>query len=162
MVTRTRTILLVAACASLALCGAASAQDGVLRITGAVAHPMTLTRDEIAGMPHQTVTASAHDQSGRFDGVPLIDLLKRAGVPTGEAIRGAELAKTVFVVGADGYRAVFALAELDAAFTDRVVLLADKRDGAALPENARPYQLIVPGEKRPARWVRQVVSIEIR
>ena len=110
----------------------------------------------------RAVTASAHDQSGRFDGVPLIDLLKRAGVPTGEAIRGAELAKTVFVVGADGYRVVFALAELDAAFTDRIVLLADKRDGAALPDNARPYQLIVPGEKRPARWVRQVVSIEVR
>jgi DMSO/TMAO reductase YedYZ molybdopterin-dependent catalytic subunit len=152
----------MAACTILVACTVASAQDGSVRITGAVARPLTLTRDEIAGLPHQTVTASAHDQSGRFEGVALVDLLKRAGVPTGEAIRGAELAKSVFVIGADGYRAVFALAELDSAFTDRIVLLADKRDGAALADNARPYQLIVPGEKRPARWVRQVVSIEVR
>jgi DMSO/TMAO reductase YedYZ molybdopterin-dependent catalytic subunit len=91
----------------------------------------------------------------------LIDLLKRSGVPTGEAIRGRELAKYVVVTGADGYRVVFALADLDSAFTDRTVLLADSRNGAALPDNALPFQLIVAGEKRPARWVRQVVSIEV-
>ena len=112
-------------------------------------------------MPHQTVTASAHDRSDRYDGVPVIELLKRAGAPDGEAIRGPELAKYVVVTGADGYRAVFVLAELAAAFSDRVILLADRRDGGELPENALPYQVIVPGEKRPARWVRQVVSIEV-
>ena len=124
-------------------------------------HPFTVTREKIANMPHQTVTASAHDRSDRYDGVPVIELLKRAGAPDGEAIRGPELAKYVVVTGADGYRAVFALAELAAAFSDRVILLADRRDGGELPENALPYQVIVPGEKRPARWVRQVVSIEV-
>jgi DMSO/TMAO reductase YedYZ molybdopterin-dependent catalytic subunit len=152
--------VLLATCTSIALCGAIDAQDGMLRVTGAVPHPLTLSRDAITGLPHQSVTASSHDQSGRYDGVPVIELLRRAGVPTGDAIRADELAKCVVVTGADGYRVVFALAELDAAFTQRIVLLADKRDGAALPENALPYQLIVPGEARPARWVRQVVSIE--
>lgn len=153
--------LLLVAWASVALSGVVRAQDGVLRVTGTVPHALTLNRDEVANMPHQSVTASAQNQSGRFDGVPLIELLKRAGVPTGEAIRGPELAKCVVVTGADGYRVVFALAELDAAFTDRIVLLADKRNGATLPDDALPYQLIVPGEKRPSRWVRQVVSIEV-
>jgi len=32
------------------------------------------------------------------------------------------------VEAADGYRAVFALAEFDPDFTDRVILLADRRD----------------------------------
>jgi voltage-gated potassium channel Kch len=77
-------------------------------------------------MPHQTVTASAHDRSDRYDGVPVIELPKRAGAPDGEAIRGPELAKYVVVTGAAGYRAVFALAELAAAFSDRVILLADR------------------------------------
>jgi hypothetical protein len=71
------------------------------------------------------------------------------------------LTRYVVVTGADGYRVVFALAELDAAFTGRAVILADSRDGGALPPNAAPFQLIVPGEKRPARWVRQVVAIEV-
>jgi hypothetical protein len=92
------------ACTSVVLCGTGFAQDGALRISGAVAHPMTLTREEISTLPHQSVTTSAHDQSGRFDGVALIDLLKRAGVPTGEAIRGAvqrswKFTVTVMMIG---------------------------------------------------------------
>ena len=157
----TRRLVLIIS-AILALNGAVFGQIGAVRIGGAVPRPLILSQDEIASMPHQAVTASAHDQSGRYDGVPLIELLKRAGTPSGEAIRGPELAKSVVVSGADGYRVVFALAELDPAFTGRLVLLADRWNGNPLPDNALPYQVIVPGEMRPARWVRQVVSIEVR
>ncbi len=86
-------------------------------------------------------------------------LLTRAGVPEGEALRGRALSMAVVVTGADGYRVVFGIAEFDPAFTDRVEILADRKD-APLPANA-PFQLIITGEKRPARWVRQVVSIEV-
>ena len=72
---------------------------------------------------------------------------------------GAELAKSVIVTGADGYQVAFGLAEFDPGFTDRVAILADRKDGAPLAGNAAPFQL---SEKRPARWVRQVVSIEVR
>ena len=139
----------------------AAAQEGTLRVSGTVAQPFTLTADEFAALAHQTITASAHDQQGRYSGVPLADLLKRAGVASGEALRGRELAKYVAVTGADGYRAVFALAELDAGFTDRIVLIADRRDGKPLPQKAAPFQVIVPGDKKPARWVRQLVSIDV-
>jgi hypothetical protein len=57
---------------------------------------------------------------------------------------------------------VFALPELDDAFTDRIVLLADRKDGKGLTEREGPFRIIVPHEKRPARWVRQVVSLTIR
>ncbi len=90
------------------------------------------------------------------------ELLTRAGVPAGDALRGAELAKTVLVTGADGYRVSFALVEFDPAFTDRVAILADRKDGTLLAGNASPFQVILADEKRPARWVRQVVSIEVR
>ena len=56
---------------------------------------------------------------------------------------------------------VFAIAELDPAFTDRVAIVADRKDGAPLPPNAAPFQLVLTNEKRPARWVRQVVSVEL-
>jgi hypothetical protein len=41
------------------------------------------------------------------------------------------------------------------------VLLADKRDGQPLPQANGPYQIIVPQEKRPTRWVRQVTALQI-
>ena len=49
-----------------------------------------------------------------------------------------------------------------AAFTDRVVLLADRRDNQPLPTAEGPLRLVIPDEKRHARWVRQVVSIHLR
>jgi DNA-directed RNA polymerase omega subunit len=61
----------------------------------------------------------------------------------------------------DGYAAVFALPEFDAGFTDRVILLADRCQGQALDAVEGPLRLVVPGEKRRARWVRQVTDIEV-
>src|SRR5262252_1168254 len=117
---------------------------------------------DLAAMPQKTATASSHDQAGTYTGVPLRDILTKAGVSAGVDIRGPVLATSVVVTGADGYRAVFAIAEIDPVFTDRVILLASQKDGSPLPENARPFQVIVPGELRPARWVRQVVSIAVQ
>jgi len=138
------------------------AQAPTLKILGDLPKPLTLTASELSSMPRTKITVSAHNQTGDYEGVSLRELLTRAGVPAGEALRGAELAKTVIVSGADGYRAAFALVEFDPAFTDRVAILADRKDGTLLGGNAAPFQLILAGEKRPARWVRQVVSIEVQ
>jgi len=45
--------------------------------------------------------------------------------------------------------------------TDKIVLLAVSRDGASLDAAAGPLRIIVPGEKREARWVRQVTELEV-
>jgi hypothetical protein len=58
--------------------------------------------------------------------------------------------------------ATYSLAELDPGFTDRVVILADRRDGKPLAENAAPFQIVVPGEKKHGRWIRQVVSLTVK
>jgi hypothetical protein len=62
----------------------------------------------------------------------------------------------------DGYQVLFTLPELDSLFTDRVVLLADRRDGKPLSEKEGPLRIVVPDEKRQARWIRQVKSIAVR
>ena len=72
-----------------------------------------------------------------------------------------ELAALV-VGAADGYRVVFTLPEIDPAFNDRLILLADRRDQQLLSSEEGPLRLIVPGEKRQARWVRQVTTVTIR
>jgi hypothetical protein len=62
----------------------------------------------------------------------------------------------------DGYEIVFSLAELDPGFTDRVVLLADRMDGRPLPAALGPFRLIVPGEKKHARWTWGVTTLLIK
>jgi DMSO/TMAO reductase YedYZ molybdopterin-dependent catalytic subunit len=137
-------------------------QSATLQIGGVlIPHPLRLSASDLAAMPRRAVTASAHHVSGTWEGVEIRELLTRAGVSAGDALRGPALATAVVVTGADGYRMVFAIAELDPAFTDRVAILADRKDGAPLPPNAAPFQLIMTGEKRPARWVGQVVAIEL-
>lgn len=116
---------------------------------------------DLASLKRLTVKASDHGKEAVFEGVALADVLKLAGVEFGESLRGKRLASYLLVEAADGYRAIFALPELDPAFTDKVVLLADKRDGQPLAKNAGDLQIVVPDEKRAARWVRQIVSLKI-
>jgi Oxidoreductase molybdopterin binding domain len=54
-----------------------------------------------------------------------------------------------------------ALPELDPAFTSKQVLLAFLRNGAPLGAKEGPYRIIVPDEKRMARWVKQVTMLKI-
>jgi hypothetical protein len=91
----------------------------------------------------------------------LRDLLTEHGVPAGHALHGKALMSYVVVGAADGYHVVFSLPELDGSFTDRIVLIAQTRDGHALAPPEGPYRLIVPGEKREARWVREVTSVDV-
>ncbi len=144
--------------------GAVSAQAApvILKVEGEVSPPLRLTAAELGRLPRQTLTAMAHDgKASRYEGVALIEVLKKAGLPTGNELRGKAVAIYVVVEAADGYHAVFALAELDSSFTDRVILLADHRDGQALSAREGPLQMIVPGEKKHARWVRQVTALRI-
>jgi len=51
--------------------------------------------------------------------------------------------------------------QLDPGFTDRVIFLTDLRDGQPLSTVEGPLRIIVPHEKRQARWVRQVTSLTV-
>jgi DMSO/TMAO reductase YedYZ molybdopterin-dependent catalytic subunit len=134
----------------------------VLRVGGDVPRPLELTAPEFGRLPRQAVRAKDHDgKEAEFEGVPLVEVLKTSGVKFGQDLRGPALASYLVVEAADAYRAVFALPELDPAFTDRVILLADRRDGKPLGGSAGPLRVIVPGEKRHARWVRQVIGLRV-
>jgi len=134
----------------------------LLQVAGEVSHPLSITGDEFAKLPRQTVKAKGHDGvDSQFDGVRLVDILATAGVPTGKDLRGPAMALYLVVEASDGYRVVFGLTELDPAFTDRVILLADRRDGKPLSAKDGPLQVIVPGEKKHARWVRQVIRLKV-
>ena len=132
-----------------------------LRLTGTDGRAQTISAADLRGMTRHTVTAKAHNDSGTFAGVNLADLVARTGTSMGDSLRGPALATYVLVEAADGYRVTFAAAELSASFTDRVVILADTKNGQPLSAAEGPFRVIVPGEKRPARWARQVTSIRV-
>jgi DMSO/TMAO reductase YedYZ molybdopterin-dependent catalytic subunit len=134
-----------------------------LRISGEVERQLTLSSEDIAKLPRRSIRAKDHGgKESEFEGVPLVEALKQAGVKFGEGLRGKNLELYLVVEAADGYRAVFALPELDPAYTDRIILLADKRDGKAMDAKEGPLRIVVPEEKRHARWVRQVTGLVIK
>jgi hypothetical protein len=142
--------------------GAMAPADPTLEVAGAAA-PVALTSELLHRLPRVTVAtpASDHGAAATFEGVNLRDLLTEAKVPAGKAIRGEYLSWVVVVDASDGYRAVYALAELDPVFTDDPALVVDTRDGKSLALSAEegPLRMLLPEEKRPARWVRQVKRI---
>jgi hypothetical protein len=71
------------------------------------------------------------------------------------------MALCVLASAADSYHAVFSLAELDASIGGETVLVADTVDGQPIPTGQGPLRLVVPSDKRPARWVRMVQSLTV-
>src|SRR5262245_24146704 len=134
-----------------------------LRISGEIERQLTISSEDIAKLPRRSVRAKDHSgKESEFEGSPLVAVLTLAGVKFGEDLRGKNLELYLVVEAADGYRAVFALPELDPAYTDNVILLADKRDGKPLDAKEGPLRIVVPDEKRQARWVRQVTGLVIK
>ncbi|MBX7106622.1 MAG: molybdopterin-dependent oxidoreductase [Gemmataceae bacterium] len=156
--------ILVVLCAGVS--AAAPGDDprpAAVEVGGLVPKPLKLTADELARMPHQTVREKDHDgKPTEYSGVPLKAILEATGLELGQDLRGPALEHYLMVEAADGYRVLFALPELDSLFTDRVVVLADRRDGKPLSAKEGPFQVIVPGEKRHGRWVRQVTGLKIK
>src|SRR5580765_1186677 len=123
---------------------------------------MNVMAPELKQLPRVSITAKDHDgKESKYSGVELREVLKMAGVVFGKDLRGEALAKYLLVEAADGYKAVFALPELDTEFTDRLVVLADLKDGKPLSADDGPFQIIVPNEKKHARWVRQVTWLRV-
>ena len=120
-----------------------------------------LARADIEALPHVKVTTAASGTSMTFEGVSLKAVLERGGVGFGQTMKGKRLASCLLVEAADGYRVVIALPEIDDAFTDKQFVLAFLKDGKPLDDKEGPYRIVIPDEKRMARWVRQVTALKI-
>ena len=132
-----------------------------LTLVGLDGRSRSVSGSDFARLARHDTTVSAHNVSGRYSGVALTDLLALINAPLADSLRGRSLATYVLAEAADGYRVLFSIAELDSNFNDRIVIVADRKDGQPLAATEGPYRLIVPGEKRPARWARQVTRISL-
>lgn len=145
----------------LALSLSSHAADLIVKI--GAEKPVTVTAADLELLPHQTVKAADHGgKEATWTGVPLYQVLQRAGFDFGDTLRGPALAQYVLVTAADGYQAVFALPELDPRSTDDPVLLCETMNDAPLSKETGPLRMVLPKERRHFRWVRQVVKIELK
>jgi DMSO/TMAO reductase YedYZ molybdopterin-dependent catalytic subunit len=141
--------------------------ESSLEVRGEVTNPRRIDAAELRKLPRAETRMPDPHNPGKeivYSGTPLIEVLRVGGLrlESGEAGFRETVTITVLVDGSDGYRAVFAFAELSPDFSDQVILLADTRDGRPLPPREGPFRIVVPGEKRPTRWVRQVTAVEVR
>lgn len=118
------------------------------------------TAESLRTLPHVSVTVyNEHSKAQEmFTGVPISVLLQRVGFPLRP--HGKDFRLFVVATGADGYEVVFSGGELTPDVHDGKVLVADAMHGKALGADG-PLRLIVTGEKRPARWVRNLASLRV-
>jgi|GEM_PF-1474615 len=121
----------------------------------------TLSLEDLAKLPQQSVPVADQGKTVTYEGVRLSDVLAKVDLPLGESFHKTAASYYLLVEGRDGYRAVFAWAELDPSFMEKAVYVVTKRDGKALSTKDGPLELVAPGEKRGARWVRQVSRLRV-
>jgi hypothetical protein len=110
---------------------AAQQSSPSVSVSGSVTQPLTLTSADLARMPRAIVTINNGGIATRYEGVWLHEILRKAGVPLGEQLRGKALTTYVLAEAQDGYQVVFSIGELDPALADNHVLLADRQMASA-------------------------------
>jgi Oxidoreductase molybdopterin binding domain len=159
MMSRIAQVALLAATCTFTTAASVSAQTS-MAVIGLDGRKVAVS---LQGLDRQTiVTADRAGIKTTHEGVLLRDVLAKAGVPLGEALRGKALARAVIATAVDGYQVAYAIAEVDEAFNDFRILIVDRRDGQPLLPDSGPLQIVVPQDKRPARWIKQVTTLEVR
>ena len=126
-----------------------------LKVTGKVDHPLSLTLDELRCMPKVTATpllacGDLFKDSAEWGGVPIQEILTRASVQAG--------AKTVTLLGADGYNADI---DLDDALKQQNYL-AYEWEGQPVPIlHGFPLRAVFPDFGGWA-WVKWLVGIDVK
>jgi hypothetical protein len=134
----------------------------ILNVKGDLPTPLTVSAEDLTKMPREKASVAEQDGTKvEYEGVLLREILTKAGAPLGKQLRGKALASYVIAKARDGYQVVFALGELDTAFGNEQVLVADKRDGKALFGYQGPFRLVCPNDKAGARSVRMLESLEL-
>lgn len=133
------------------------AQQSAFRLEPCDVAPATLAK-----MDQKTLTVKEGEQSIKYYGVPLRAVLAtKLGDPKSMA-KLRELSDAVlFVRGSDGYRAAVSAAEVAMDEKGERFLLALEREGKPLDERHAPLQLVIPGDPKRVRWVRNVIAVEL-
>jgi len=134
-----------------------------IALSGAGIEAGTLSLDDLLKQPsiEQQVQfqTSKGEEKGTYKGALLWPILEARGIKNGG--HNAQLLHSFAVEGRDGYRIVFSIGEIDPDFGNAPIAIAFERDGTAMVPG-EGFRLIVPGDKRGARYVKDIVKIEVQ
>jgi hypothetical protein len=140
----------------------AAADEPQLVVTDEAGKVHQITATNISRLARRKLETTDYDKTkAEYEGVSLVDLLQSAGVVFGKELKGTRASTVVLIEANDGYRIAISLLEIDPATTDRLVLLADRRDGKALAEKEGPFRLVIPDDKRQVRWIRMIRAMRV-
>ena len=100
--------------------------------------------------------AASEGSAIQLSGPTLQAVLEIAGVRFGDKLVGNRLAAFVTVEGLNGQRMVFSLPEIDTSHARESVILAIARNGAPLYSAEGPFWIVVQGDDKQRRWVKNV------
>jgi Carboxypeptidase regulatory-like domain len=137
--------------------------DSLVLVADPYRSPVVLSPAEFHALPHITIKVhNGHTNAEEsYSGVSLETLLAKANAPVGKEFRKEALTSYVLVSGSDGYSVLLSLAEVDSTCHSGQVIVADARGDQPLGKYG-PFQLIVPGDSRPARWVHNMNFIRLQ
>lgn len=147
---------------ALLLAPTPSSGSATLMIDGAVSKPTTISVEQIAAMPHVAVKRADHGATIQCEGVPLVEILRMAGLPSGKQLYGPSLNTVLLLTAADKYQATLSLAELDSLLGNTQAFVVDRCDGKPLAADKGPIRLILPADQRGARSIHQLQKITVR
>ena len=139
------------------------------QLGGAVDHPAKVDVVALSARPQiaQSVAYSSGSgaQTRSYVGADLWSLLVDAGLQADPARKNDLLSRYVLATGADGYKVVFALGELNPDFGRKgsTVAYADTASGAAVPLSAAdgPFRVTAPGDVKGGRYVSNLVRLDV-
>ncbi len=115
-----------------------------------------------ASLPEIRIQATSHGKTRDYVGIDFRLALKAAGLEPTDSIRGVNLSRVVVAEAADGYRALFSLAELDPTLGNHLVLLTAEPDQREQGDGPIVWRLVVPADGRQTRWVWRLNRVVVR
>src|SRR5262249_32145908 len=148
-------------CLLLSITGHAQQSSPSITVTGTGAQPLLITAADLAQMPRATATTTNGGVETRFEGDWLYEILKKAGVQFGEALRGKALITCVLAEVHDGYEVVFSVGEVNPPITEGQILLADKANDKPLSGDNGAFRISAARDKRAGRSISMLTKLEI-
>jgi hypothetical protein len=118
---------------------------------------------ELKAMPQKTVKVhNAHTNADEsYSGVPLGDLLAKAGFVADKTTQQKMLRSYLRVEGTDKYWVVYSATEVEGSDHDGDVIVATSMNGGGLGADGE-LKLVSTGDKKPQRWVRNLAAITLK
>lgn len=138
----------------------AGAQES-LTIEGVGGRTLRYTAAQLQALGGDTLRVELHHQRPTtYAIVPLRRLLAEGGVVV-DSLKGRQLTMVVIAEARDDYRVAISLGEMAKGLGGREVVIAYRRDNAPLTQEEGPFRLIVKGDERAARSIRQLVRLRL-